>query len=172
MYTYLYRYYFYVKKYNELEHGSPLTLLTPSNLAVSISFRSSFLARQIKRQLTVRRAVRASVDRHTPLCQMASLCSLCKLWSLLQPRVCCSLRFWHLRRCLSSFFRHLRYCVPRIRPSSQDRQSIVLLQGFAAFEGGRLVKSTGSVEREELDSSWRQCTISPSPKHSWISSQK
>lgn len=70
------------------------------------------------------------------------------------------------------FLRHPRYWASRIRTPESGRKSRVLLRRFEAFEGNSSVKMTASLEREEMNSSWRQCTLWLSSPHSWDSSPK
>lgn len=52
------------------------------------------------------------------------------------------------------------------------REFVSQVQTVSRCEGERSAEAAGSGEHEELDSLWRQCTLSPSPPRSWVSSPK
>ena len=69
-------------------------------------------------------------------------------------------------------FRLSRDYAAWICPRRPDRERPVLLQCSSSSEGGHSAKTTWTVARGQLAAPWRQCTLSPSSRNSWVSRPK
>lgn len=105
-------------------------------------------------------------DLHAPVQQINHIDFTIWKFLFLWSHVCGSLLFCHARRCLSfSFSISAQFCNENSSPGARPWIE-VLLQIFQALKAACSTKATGSVEPDVLDSSWRQCTLSPNSPHS------
>lgn len=118
------------------------------------------------------RAVRTINDLHVVLFRERLLCLFRKLWYLCFCEHIFAVTFQFVMNAHRFFSTFAGLCFENsFRRVRQTVNRVFLLQRFDAFMGGRSTKMGGPAEREKLDSSWWQGTLSPSSPYTWIASQ-